>query len=239
MFEEHPSFRVPENPPPIWRFLSLTKYLSILTFQQLFFCRADLLGDPFEGSTPKWIRDAEMETLPKAVQTHHSMVRRSIRERMYVNCWHLNEHESAAMWKSFANHEGIAIRSTVERLKGSLRDEPKQIHIGTVDYVDYGLRHQGQPNRFATHNVFIPLLHKRRSFEHEREIRAITCDFFNAEDPASKGLDLAVDVKLLIDSVFVAPESKPHFQALVQKLTGSLGFNFPILRSSMSDEALF
>ena len=34
-----------------------------------------------------------------------------------VNCWHINEHESAAMWDLYLkSNEGIAIQSTYQKL---------------------------------------------------------------------------------------------------------------------------
>jgi hypothetical protein len=49
----HPSF-----PPPsdrgvkIWRYMDLAKFVSLLQDSSFHFCRADRLGDPFEGSVP-------------------------------------------------------------------------------------------------------------------------------------------------------------------------------------------
>ena len=35
---------------PIWRYMDIAKFLSLLDKQSLFFSRLDHLGDPFEGS---------------------------------------------------------------------------------------------------------------------------------------------------------------------------------------------
>jgi len=41
-----------------------------------------------------------------------------MRRYVFVNPWHKNEFESAAMWKLYLkSEEGVAIRTTVERLK--------------------------------------------------------------------------------------------------------------------------
>jgi len=38
-----------------------------------------------------------------------------------INCWHISDHESVAMWKLYAaGAPGIAVRSTVERFASSL-----------------------------------------------------------------------------------------------------------------------
>ena len=43
-----------------------------------------------------------------------------------INCWHMNDHESAAMWKLYLkSNEGIAVQSTYETLRDSIIDEEK------------------------------------------------------------------------------------------------------------------
>ena len=52
--KDHPVFAAPENPAiPIWRYMDFTKYVAMLESRALFFGRADLLGDAFEGSISK------------------------------------------------------------------------------------------------------------------------------------------------------------------------------------------
>ena len=48
---QHESFRLPTNKDiPIWRYMDLGKYLALLDRGSLYFARATLLGDPFEGA---------------------------------------------------------------------------------------------------------------------------------------------------------------------------------------------
>lgn len=52
--EEHSEFTWPTDPSAtLWRYLDLPKYLSMLESNALFFCRLDMLNDPFEGSRTK------------------------------------------------------------------------------------------------------------------------------------------------------------------------------------------
>ena len=51
----------------------------------------------------------------------------------YVNCWHAGEHESAALWGSYAGHAGLAVKSSVGRLKSAI-DVEWPFHIGEVSY---------------------------------------------------------------------------------------------------------
>jgi hypothetical protein len=51
---QHPSLKIPSNLDiKIWRYMDLAKYIAILQRRSLFFARASLLGDPFEGSSTK------------------------------------------------------------------------------------------------------------------------------------------------------------------------------------------
>jgi hypothetical protein len=65
--------------------------------------------------------------------------RQLFRELLNGNCWCLNEHESAALWKLFSTtNYGIAIQSTVERFARSFDYYPKhKVVIGEVQYIDY------------------------------------------------------------------------------------------------------
>jgi len=172
---KHPSFEEPEDSKAkIWRYLDLSKFLSMLEKDVLYFCRVDLLGDPFEGSRPRgedafWADLVERGEVKKEVAEHNAGVsndmRRMSRQRMYANCWHLNEQESAAMWHMYSHDAApITVQSTFNRLRKSI---PDNIHIGIVKYIDYETESVPYGNSF---NYF---LHKRKSFEHERELRAL------------------------------------------------------------------
>ena len=50
MYKEDSRLRAPKADAVLWRYMSYTKFVSLLTKNALFFSRADKLGDPFEGS---------------------------------------------------------------------------------------------------------------------------------------------------------------------------------------------
>src|SRR4051812_7320569 len=53
MYEPHESFDFPKNlRSKIWRYIEFSKYIAMLESQSLYFCRADQLGEAFEGSVP-------------------------------------------------------------------------------------------------------------------------------------------------------------------------------------------
>src|SRR5687768_8033982 len=87
----------------IWRYMDFTKFVSMLENGGLFFSRLDCLDDPFEGSYPR--ADDELAATkysPTVRAASAAFTKMSTRKRIMVNCWHMNEHESAAMWKLYA-----------------------------------------------------------------------------------------------------------------------------------------
>jgi hypothetical protein len=124
MYEAHPEFTQPSNEQvKVWRYMDFTKFVSLLDSQQLYFTRVDKFDDPFEGSLPK-INVAARQHFPDGITPE---VREALIKVMAntgeinqkwprfhaINCWHMNEHESAAMWKLYLkSNEGISIQST-------------------------------------------------------------------------------------------------------------------------------
>ena len=144
-FESHPEFTAPESDETtIWRYMDLAKFLSVLDKSALYFVRLDKLVDfdPFEGYYPKtnilfeqlsyqqlpeecksdngFKDEAFFEAYKKARKKARSFAK-SNREVTFVNCWHAQAHESAAMWSQYLkSQDGIAIQSTYKKLIDSL-----------------------------------------------------------------------------------------------------------------------
>jgi hypothetical protein len=244
--KKHPSFKEPKDPKSkIWRYLDLSRFLSMLEKNALHFCRVDLLGDPFEGSRPRgedafWADILERGKAKKEIVNHNVQVvndmRRISRQRMFANCWHLNEHESAAMWHVYSRDAAsIAIQSTYERLRKCL---PETINIGIVKYIDY----EKEPVPFG--NVLNYFLHKRVSFEHERELRALIWTMGMTQEgklewdipPEQAGIEVSVDLTELVAQVVLAPEAPDWFLKLVEAVVKRYGLQLVVRQSCLSAE---
>src|SRR4029079_16402405 len=60
MITPHPSFVAPTNAKiGVWRYMNLASFVWTLQNKALYFCRCDLLGDPYEGHLPKPNLDME------------------------------------------------------------------------------------------------------------------------------------------------------------------------------------
>lgn len=93
----------------------------MLQTKALFFIRSDKPKDPFEGSFPE--NNAKYRVLINNNISyekikHWSDIYKQQRQYYYLNCWHLSEYESAAMWSIYLkNNEGIAIQTTFKKLE--------------------------------------------------------------------------------------------------------------------------
>jgi hypothetical protein len=165
--------------------MDLTKFVWMLQKKALYFCQAGAIGDPFEGHYTELMAKSEDEfarsffPLDQSASEeekvrHQEMGRNAFRQMLdhikrmkrthYINCWRMNEYDSLAMWKLYTSHgESISVRSTYRKLAQAL---PQGCFLGRVHYIDYriGIIDMG--------NVFNFIMHKRKSFEHERELRA-------------------------------------------------------------------
>ncbi len=206
--------------------MDFTKFVSLIDSSRLYFTRPDKFDDPFEGSVPK-----------RNLVPFLSGYCRNMREEVAINCWHLSEYESAAIWKLYLkSDEGIAIQSTYSRLRQSfINSEP--IFLGTVTYIDY------EKDEMVGGHVFTPHLHKRRSFEHEREVRAIIDKTLTGDKKnqitIEHGVKIKVDLELLIDKIYVAPNAPNWLSDLVEAVVNRYGYNFKVVHSDLNKQPIF
>ncbi len=252
MYEAHPSFVQPENEQvKVWRYMDFTKFVSLIDTRCLFFTRADKFEDPFEGSWPlhnlKAMKNApdELSTEDKEIYlksyAHIGRVSKSWLKFAAINCWHMNEHESAAMWKLYLkSDEGIAVQSTYNRLRSSITDN-EHVNLGVVKYIDYETEWiDGRLNLLA------PFVHKRKSFEHEREVRAMVTKWPNVEgtidanhETIGNGLMIKVDIEHLIEQIYIAPSTPDWFSDLVRAVINRYGYVFNVVQSKLSEQPIF
>ena len=242
MYEEHPSFPQPENVnAKIWRYMDFTKFIDMLRTGGLFFSRADKLGDPFEGSWPSinargW-RDhaSRMEALALADNREFdqsaevlSRAFRSFTKYKGVNCWHMSEVESDAMWKLYLkSNEGIAIQTRYELLRDSFSSVEETIFLGKIRYLNYETEH------FRSDNLCNPYMHKRLGFQHEREIRALLIRYPESHrDPVGSGVLIPVKLSKLVEAVYVAPFCGDWVKDNVEEVIKRFGYKFHVVRSS-------
>ncbi len=255
MREEHPVFDTKiDVDTVIWRYFDFPKFVSLLQSRALYFSRANLLGDPLEGSVTRAREAARRRLLqnpPKGrsreelerVFEHNARIVRQAPGCTYINCWHMGDHESMAMWLGYGGGPyGVAIRSTFGLLDDLLPidfpDSPMpHVFIGRVKYIDYQSEEQQVPEEY---NAYGPFLCKSIPYQHESELRAVFADmsFFDRSD-APPGHLIPLDVEGLICGVTVSPLSPPWFDGVVNETCGRFGCPANVSRSSVFGEPIY
>ena len=225
--------------------MSFTKFVSVLEKQALFFCNSNTIGDPFEGSFSKK-SIAKMKNHPFFKNVSPSFFntlsdnRKLLKRFHFLNCWHMNEFESAAMWKLYlSNAEGIAIQSTFRKLRDCFSHSKETIYIGIVNYIDY------ESAIIPDDNVFWPYVHKRKSFEHEQELRAVIQKI--PSGPAVEwpkfqpilGLYIPIQLVDLIETIYISPTAPSWFRDIVKVTCEKFGLSKSIQDSKLNERPVY
>ena len=224
--------------------MDIGKLLWLLSSSALYFCRLDLLRDPFEGFFSE-ISAAEFERYIPGGSKGMTLVSVEQRKWLFANSWHINEFESAAMWDLYLNSsEGVAIETNFARFRDSLSAEKTHaVLIGKVNYIDYVT----EPVPFG--NFLLIPLHKRKSFEHERELRALIWlsstlaqQKLKGESVPEKltpgmppdGINVQVNIEMLIRNVYVSPTAQRWYVDVVRSALERYGFGrIPVVQSNL------
>jgi hypothetical protein len=264
-YSEHPVFSDPQQGVKLWRYMEMWKFRSLLKREELFFCRADVFSDPFEGASPERevehrIReqrniaslpgfDIDEETIRGNVDDLNQL-QKNLRKSVVINCWNADEHESAAMWRLYLKDKfGVAIQSTPARLKESFQRTDHEVHAGEVRYLDYekDIYYDDQEFPYVGYNVLAPFVHKRKFFRYEHEYRALidlskltTSPVYDwSGEESQKGKFVQVDLVRLIEKVVVPPQSEDRFVDEVREEVSEAGLNVDVRKSAMADEPRF
>jgi hypothetical protein len=239
----------------IWRYMDLAKFVSLISRRELYFACVSDFQDPYEGVYPKSYVQAisaiSQNHLAQARATRNQMIAmrpdidvgaldrieaemkerlerafKDVRLKFGITCWHINEVESEAMWKLYsAVGYGIAIESSVGQLQEAIADKGTLV-VDRVRYVDF----ESDPIEKGHKNYALFL--KRKSFEHERELRATV--LLNEE---GKGCFVKCDLETLVSTIHVSPLAPDYFKDVVESIcSGNLaGISKPVIRSSLFD----
>lgn len=221
----------------LWRYMDFPKFLSLLEDRVLFFSNIAFLGDPLEGFLSPGTLKREASSIAaqpaperdrrQRVLDHNLRVLKTMKDWVCVSCWHKSPSESAAMWSVYAQRAGIAVQTTWGGLKNALLRSAEQVYAQLVDYVDFA------EHPFVGGKLDELLTHKRKSFEHEKELRAWVINPGYSEKP---GVPVAVDTGILVQRVFLAPGTPAWQRDLALKLLSRYGLGSVEVQHSELDE---
>lgn len=172
-----------EEPPDdgvICRFMELWKFQDFFASEELYFRRLDLFkeDDPREGlPSDDYIRRTWglcKGTIKDDLKLNDRQAFiRQASEMYYINCWQIFEGETLDMWDRYGKESGVAIFSTVARLKAAVSPFLDPVLLGKVKYTEEDSK---------KYNTIEFLYAKRECFNKERELRI----FIQCLDPLGR-----------------------------------------------------
>jgi hypothetical protein len=121
---------------PLWQYMPVKYFKTLLEKSQLFFKRCDLYDDRNEGLiSPAYADKIHCELQSPEIASAVIFMHDKDRSWHFASCWHENEIEASHMWTQYAKEDGVAIHTTAGMLKAALTDS-KVIVMGKVNYVD-------------------------------------------------------------------------------------------------------
>ena len=229
----------------LWRYLDFSKFVSLISSKSLFFCRADQFSDPFEGSYPAYnfvhrreVYNDMSDEMFQDVFTQRTAFVKGVKEWTYISCWHANEYESAAMWNLYTKtSDSIAVETTYEKLKNVL---PDNVYLGCVNYIDYQLEWLREDS------IFSPFIHKRKSFEHENEVRALFFDFPKEDKGKGSrtqnhelGKFFPVRLNELVTAVHISPTAPDWIVEVIVNVCRTYGLSANVKKSDLYSAPVF
>lgn len=171
----------------------------------------------------------------KGIAEHQVKFAKDVRKMFYVNCWHLGDIESEAMWRIYCGPAGgVAIVLPYEKLRASIDSARNQAWVGVVRYLNY------DTDLLRPGNAFIPALHKRKQFEYEQEARIVKLWADPAatapgQEPSSIAIPWDIGV---IERIIVSPYASGWYAETVRSVVDRLvpGLGVKVSQSLMANE---
>jgi hypothetical protein len=143
MYRDNSLLNRPTNSlQPLWRYLSYSRLIELLSTEVLYFRRLSLMDDKWEGLLTEKTRNqifkhfyAQYQSVDAANYQIEDYEKH--RHEFYINCWHMNDSESYLMWKVYADR-GCAIETTFERLQIAFDDFPGEVEGTMMEYLISG-----------------------------------------------------------------------------------------------------
>ena len=232
---------VPEATATLWHYMSFAKFCSLLERKELFFALVGDMEDKYEGFIYPPIPREHGDRLQKAERQAHDWLRKIVRTAL-ISCWTESGHESSLMWETYADADGVAVRTTFQHLQESIHSVAKlPVTFGQIEYVDY--RRKEVP-RFS----WAPLFHKRMEYRGEGEVRAVlpgpplkdeyltNLDLDIRLDPdvaEQRGRYIPVNLEILVQEIVLPPHAAPWFAQIVKSVVHQSPVRARVTRSAI------
>lgn len=230
---------------PIYKIMEFEYAYTMLKEGNLRVGKIQKWEDPFENFLLKqnfWYKTENGE------QNEYDI--HEISELLYGQSWSLKE-ESDAMWRIYSpNKTSVRLKTTIKKLFDSIYTNDACAHTTFIGVVEYSSEDsfQNYLNKLeengisgwslgSVHNMANPLLNKRDTFEHEKEVRIlyIAPQEYKEQCLTTDFITYPIDVNDVIDEICFDPRiSNDLYEAHLVALKG-IGYNNSIIKSSLYD----
>src|SRR3990170_2243238 len=217
MFDTHSVHKKPKDSrQKLWRYLTYDRLIQAIEQDALYFSHISRMDDKWEGLLTKRTKEmfwkSELRKYNGNVEAANDAVRQyeEFRNDFFINCWHMNDHESYLMWKAYGN-KGCAIQTNYERISAAFNPSPAKIEGCVVEYIDF------ERDSFDIGNTYTQIGFKDLPYRDEKEYRLIFWKVGlenNKFNPDENGINIRVDINMLIDNIYLNPGHIPNIDKL-------------------------
>ena len=219
----------------LWRYMDLSKFISLLEKKALWLARADTFRDKHEGRFPVDMRIAIEKAYKDLDQNNNPKVKDAddfqdfLSKNTFINCWHKNFDENMVMWEIYGKDtNALAIQTSVKKLKDNINTSTITGHSLILKGVKYQHAHDTTGVRRYEECFFI----KRPHFSFEDEAR-ISLDTYSSTNPTKKtpyGYYLPVSINGLIERILIHPDSPDWFKEAIDSITEKYEIHANVVR---------
>jgi len=218
----------------LWRYIDLSKFVSLLSTKTLWLARPDTFQDSHEGKFPLAMKSSLDKIYSKLGPCPNTNISSSddfggvLCRNAYISCWHRNANENMVMWQVYGKDTNIvSIQTDVQSLKESLEDSK----LNGLSFLLKNINYQDH-SESNLENYTAPFFIKRPHFSFENETRmlysankAITA---SCETPL--GHTCKVNPNILIKEILVHPDSEGWFVNVVKDIAIKYEIDAPVQR---------
>ena len=218
----------------LWRYIDLSKFVSLLSTKSLWLARPDTFQDSHEGKFPVAMKCSldksysELGPCPNTDISSSDDFGRILCRNAYISCWHRNANENMVMWQVYGKDTNIvSIQTDVHSLKESLKGaklDGLSFLLKNINYQD----HSESNLESYTAPFFIKRPHF--SFENETRILFSTNKATTTSCETPLGYTCKVSTNILIKEILVHPDSEDWFLDVVKDIAAKYEINAPVQR---------
>lgn len=228
------------NDTVIWKYMDISKFISLISRKSLWLARADTFKDEHEGIFPFEMQKAlnliyrkfeEKGELSDGPINNTSDFQQYLIKNAYISCWHQNIEENMVMWEIYGKTlNSVAIRTTVQDLIDSvdikyLKKVGSRIAFEPVIYKNP----EDVPGEL---DYDTPFFIKRAHFHFEKEMRLYISSYSaqspNIDNPL--GHEIPINIDNLVKGLYVHPDAADWFLAAIQALVDQFKLSLEVER---------